>query len=276
MALVVAPAPHNPWHMDSSSDDFFGCWLKNLAKGSPAHDICVEIHHNATVKLGCSELGGECGLFSLDISDGIALGGGTGWALSMEKRAGMKFVRPVAPQSKAIAALATPLALGTDLHTPNRHMSISEALTVAGTLDMQRVDARCVANLPLTKSSPKTTLVKEDDVKCAVKRICTEIAITHVALNAGHGLCTVLGRQFFALMPMIPDKGQHTNVVRGVDRDRGAMIFEGCRNLIYVRPATCHGHAPSMLSLHVHHTTTTQHNCVCTAPSKDFTVCVAR
>ena len=248
-------APARPvWSIDSHTDGFFDEIIKNLAPGD-GKNVATKLKAEATVGMGRGRLGGGAGFFDLQRYQAHAVvkdaGGGPGWVKMMELEAKLAFVPNVVPQASDIGQLVLHSETGVSLPSSSeqslRPKSISDKLVKEGSLHLQVVPSFCTADCEFTKT-PRTSKVRESEVSHACKLICVSIAQKHIALNAGVGLCNVLGRSWREAMPLIPDKGKGDSLTRGECRDRGKMIFNTCQNLLYVCQPHCLLHASLLVA----------------------------
>ena len=145
------------------------------------------------------------------------------WRETIESLAGFRFERPYAPDSAALIS---------DRSVPEKPLfkavNVSARLAQSGKLALQKLPESCFDVIETV--NPMENIISESELQGFTDAVCAVVAAKHGDWKLGAALARVYGQQAKVRLPNLPDRG----TVSGKDRKIDKMIFNKCKNRLYV------------------------------------------
>lgn len=159
---------------------------------------------------------------------------GGAWRETIETLAGFRFERPFAPDSaELISKRSVPIV---EEKPSLKTVNVSARLVESGKLALQKLPESCYDVIETV--SPTENIITEAELQQFTDNVVAVVAAKHGDWKVGAPLARVYGKQAKARLPNLPNRGK----TLGKDRKIDTMIFDKCKNRLYVsgplKPAT--------------------------------------
>ena len=178
-------------------------------------------------------------LFMLDISQARPIFEkhlDLGWLDSFELYAGFNFGRPSVPESAVLANLTNKTNPRVDAERSHKKEVMMDGETISKELITDKInpDSVVVADQCFRVSvttNPMVQTLEEEEIDEVAFAVVQWVASTWGKINMGAALVKSVARQLTGRFPQLPTRGK----ALGKDRKWKAIIFDKCRNTLYVR-----------------------------------------
>jgi len=169
-------------------------------------------------------------------------GGDDGWRESIEDFAGFKFASPSAPEQQALQVSGQKRQAEEAVQPPAKELCVSARLEGIGELLNEVLPEVCFA--VIETEEPDVNAITEPELTQFTDEVLRHIACRFGDWKVGMQLARQYGKQARArlCLPAYGDKPGHR-------RDLGKIIWQKCKNRLYVRAALC-SHRPRLLPSH--------------------------
>lgn len=188
-------------------------------------------------------------LFKLDISQARRIFEkhlDLGWLDSFELYAGFQFERPTVPESAVLVNKTNLTNPRIDADRSHKKEVMMDGETISKELIAAKINPDTVVladqcfKVSMT-TNPLLQTLQEDEVDEVAFEVVQWVASTWGKINMGAALTRSVARQLTGRFPHLPTRGK----ANGKDRKWKTIIFDKCRNTLYVRVLAAPPLAPS-------------------------------